>query len=127
MSVVTSFLSRIERCGKGKRWSIEYWSCFFKCNGNPGILSEKLRKERLCPGDRQSGAGPSGTFSKEGKRQCLFPQDSQAVDDNEEAGAHIGEDGHPHGGFPGQRQCQEDSFQAEREHDVLHEDSVDGF
>lgn len=54
-------------------------------------------------------------------------QQAQTVEDNQQARAHVGEDGHPHGGAAEDCEDEEHGLDAKREDDVLPEDGVRPF
>ena len=57
-------------------------------------------------------------------RSFRRPQQTQPVSDYQQAGAHIGEDGHPHAGIAKHSQHQEHDLDAQRQRDVLPENAV---
>ena len=58
--------------------------------------------------------------------QLLFPQQAQAIAHHQQAGADIGEHGHPHGAEAGNGEGEEDGFDGQRQHDVLHQHGMGG-
>ena len=55
-----------------------------------------------------------------------MPHGPQAVGHHQQGRAHVGKDGHPHGGVTGEGQGEEQRLDAQRQRDVLHQDGEGG-
>ena len=74
--------------------------------------------------ESSEAVGLAGSWRARVSCSGRFSQQSQSVEDYQQARAHVGEDGHPHRGVAEDGEREEDGFDAKRQRDVLPENGV---